>query len=913
VAVEFRLLTGVEAWAGGARLDIGPARQRCVLAALLVDANRVVSADQLVDRVWGEHAPQTARATLFSYLARLRRVLAADGGAVIERRSGGYVLAVEPSAVDLLRFRQLVVQARETDPARALELYGRAFALWRGEAFGGLDSPWVRAVREGVRAERFAAERAHVDLRIQGGEHDAVIAELGGATADHPFDERIAAQLMLALYRGGRQADALAHYDVFRRRLVDELGTEPGPALRELLQRILSADPEVAAPTRAGEPPVPRQLPAAPRAFAGRHDELAGLTAALDGDGRAGTVVISAIAGMGGIGKTWLALRWAHDNADRFPDGVLFADLAGFSPAAAPAPPDVVLRGFLEALGVEQVPVDLEAKAALFRSLVAGRRLLVVLDNARDTSQVVPLLPGSATCTVLVTSRDRLAGLITSHGARSVVLDVLPGPAARSLLAHRVGARRLAEEPDAVAGLLSACAGLPLALGVVATRATLHPEFPLSLWAAELTDTATRLDTLGGDDPATSLTTVLSWSHAGLEPEQAELFSALGRAPGPDTSLAAAASLAGRSLPETGALLRALEQRSLIQQHKPGRWRMHDLVRLYAARREPADLPRALRRVVDFYLHTAFAAARFLESFRPPFELAPPAPGCQPLEHADYAAALAWLDAEHSGLLAAQQVAVEHGWDHHVWRLAWSLNVYHHRRARIQDRLATWLLGLAATERLGDPDVQAEARLRLGNSYANAGQFDAAQDQIGRALAFHQARGDPAGLADAHRQLAWISYERGDLPRAREHAGQAFDLYGITGNVAGQGLALNALGNIEMTLGDYAQAREHYERSLALIRAHKPEEEGAALDCLGELAQLTGQHAQALDYYRQALTVARAAGDSYAEPMLLDRIGRAHAALGQHARARAAWQQAVELCQAQHRTGDAERIRQRLG
>jgi DNA-binding SARP family transcriptional activator len=419
-----RLLGEVTAHVGGREVELGPARQRCVLAALAVDAGRVVAVDRLVDRVWAPDVPRRARATLQSYVSRLRQVLAGQDGLDIERRPGGYVLLAEET--DLRCFRDLCARARgAADGATAARVLAEALAMWRGEALTGLDSEWARAERDQLHQERLAAEHDLVDARLRAGHGEELLAVLSARVAEHPLDERVAGQYMVALSRAGRSADALAHYRRLRARLVEELGADPGAALQELHQRILGG--ATAAGGGAGVEPVavPRQLPAAPAPFVGRRDELDRLATS-----GAGTVVVSAVAGAGGIGKTWLTLHWAHRCAGRFPDGQLFVDLRGFSPEGPPMPAETALRGFLDALGVEsgRVPVDPHAQAALFRSLVAGRRMLLVLDNAADTAQVAPLLPGSETCTVVVTSRNRLPGLITAHGARHLLLDVLPAP-----------------------------------------------------------------------------------------------------------------------------------------------------------------------------------------------------------------------------------------------------------------------------------------------------------------------------------------------------------------------------------------------------------------------------------------------------------------------------------------------------
>lgn len=476
MAVEFGTLGEVLAQVDGAGLDLGHARQRCVLAVLLVKANRMVTTDQLVDRVWGERAPRRARHALYSYLSRLRRVLDAVPEVDVARVSGGYVLRVDAEAVDLHLFRVLVARARDAgDGPQALDLYERALRLWRGEPFKGSTSRWLASVADRLLEERFSAEVQRNEVALHLGMHARLPAELATASAARPFDERLAAQYVLALYRCGRQADALAHFRAFRDRLVDEVGVEPGEELQHLHRRILAAQVTSTTPLAAGEP-VPRQLPAASPWFVARTRELDRLDTALDE--AVGLVVVT---GTGGTGKTSLALHWAHKRAERFPGGQLYVNLRGFDGAGGPLPPEDALQGFVEALGGarERIPATLDARAALYRSLLAGRQALVVLDNAYDTDQVRPLLPGDAKSVAVVTSRGRMAGLVAREGAVPITLGALAGPEAVALLTRRLGRDRVAAEPEAVAELVEHAARIPLALAVVAERAVSNPSSSL--------------------------------------------------------------------------------------------------------------------------------------------------------------------------------------------------------------------------------------------------------------------------------------------------------------------------------------------------------------------------------------------------------------------------------------------------
>ncbi|MEU4769648.1 tetratricopeptide repeat protein [Actinosynnema sp. NPDC023794] len=667
--------------------------------------------------------------------------------------------------------------------------------------------------------------------------------------------------------------------------------------------------------------PVPRQLPAAPRRFTGRVEELNLLTAALDDAVETGaTMVISALGGVGGIGKTWLALHWAHQHADRFPDGQLFVDLRGFTPSAEPMRPAEAVRGFLDALGVDPagIPVDLNAQVGLYRSLVAGRRMLIVLDNARDTAQVVSLLPGSSTCTVLVTSRRHLAGLSTAHGAWSLDLAMLPEAEAHQLLVDCLGADRVAAEPDAVAELMRCCAGLPLALGIVAARATMHPHFPLAVLAEELRDSATRLDGLEAGEISLDLRAVFSWSYEALPVDAATVFGLLGLAPGPDISLHATASLIGLPPARTRGLLRELETSHLVTQPVPGRYRLHDLIRLSArahATRDqsPDDLETALRRLIDFYLHTAHAAEQLLNPHRPPIDVAPPHPDCLPRSPSNRAAALAWFETEHPCVLAVQQLAAAQGRHKAAWQLAWTLTSFHFQRGHAHDDVAAWQVGLAAAQHQDDPAVLLLIRVLLGEACSRVGRHADALGHLSLALRMAQDAADVRSQAHAQRALARASERQGKDQRAFEHAAGALRLYRALDQPIGEAITLNMMGRYSTRLGHYDEARAYCEAALALCRRHNHREaEADTLDSLGYLAHLTGHLDDALDYYQQALVLCRTIGHTYYEAGTLDYLGQTHASLGNRDQARHAWDQALRLYRNQHRANEAARIQRLL-
>jgi DNA-binding SARP family transcriptional activator/tetratricopeptide (TPR) repeat protein len=838
MAMEFRLLGDVEVRIGGQPIDPGHARQRAVLAVLLTEVNRVVPSDQLIDRVWGERRlPADPPSTLQTYMSILRRVLSPARHVTITRQSAGYKLTADPETVDLHRFSDLIARARAAKSEHdAFSLFGEALSLWRGEPFAGLDAPWFNGVRATLIRERHAARLDLTDIQLRRGQHAALLTELAAQASEHPLDERIAGQYMLALNRSGRQADALALYRQVRQCLAEEIGVDPGPPLQRLHQQILTADPVIAAPadasTGSAPPAVPRQLPTPLRLFTGRAPEMARLTAALNSDGEAHhAVVISAIGGTGGIGKTALALQWAHQHLDQFPDGQLWVDLRGFDPSGEPLSTQAALHGFLVALGVPSaaIPPGLQAQSGLYRSLLAGKRMLVVLDNAAGTSQVLPLLPGSAGCAALVTSRSHLVGLVTACGALSVDLGILTEREAHELLARQLGDAPLAAEPEAAAELLARCGGLPLAVSVVAARAAAHPGFPLAALVADLRDATTCLDALDTGDAEVSVREVLSWSCRRLEPRAATMFGLLGLAPGPDISVAAAASLSALPIPQARAVLQNLENVSLVQQHAPGRYRMHDLVRLYAAEQVGRPQPQggrtaALLRVMDFYLHTAFAGDRLLHPNRQPIDLGQPVDGCIPQQHGEAAAALAWFDSEHENLRAAQTAAAEHGWYTRTWQLAWAMNAFHTFRGYFRERIITWQAGLAAAEHLGQPVMQSLAHGWLGQACAHAGRHDEAVGHIARAITLAENSGDTASQAHGYLQLSRVWGLQGKHIEALSQAVRALPLFQALGHLGWEAQALNEIGWHQAHLGQFNEARASCEAALALYhRLHNRE------------------------------------------------------------------------------------------
>jgi tetratricopeptide (TPR) repeat protein len=652
--------------------------------------------------------------------------------------------------------------------------------------------------------------------------------------------------------------------------------------------------------------------------FIGRSAELAALSEAfLDRPEPSPAVVI---AGPGGIGKTWLALRWAHRHRDRYPDGQLYVNLRGFDPSGQPVSLDSALRGFLDALGVpaSATPSEPDAQIGLYRSLMADRRMLVVLDNARDDDQVAALLPGSSTCAVIVTSRDRLTGLISRHGADALSLDVLGDADARELLIRRLGHERLDAEPGAAALLVAACGGLPLALGITAARAAVAPHLALVVIAKELGDAGTRLGALDEDHPQASLRAVLSWSYVALTRPQARVFALLGLAPGPDLSLGAIAVLTGLPVIEVRELLRALQRQSLIGQQAAGRWRMHDLVRLYASEQAERDIPaaereRTMRRYADFYVHTAIDADRWLNPLRTPMPgERPSGPACS-AELANEAEALTWLAAEHASLLAVQQLAVERGWHDAVWRLAWALSSFHRRRGYLHAEYAVWRAALPAAQRMGDPVVEGEARRAIGEAYALVGRNADAAEHLHRALELAERAGNAYDQARTHRALGYAYQVQEAHGQAFHHLVRALRLARAINHEVRTIDVLSSIGWVAALLGRYRPARGWLEEALVLARERGHREvEVATLHSLGYVAHHTDQPAEALRHYGLALGMLRDLSHTYLEAALYEHMGDSHAALGDDDRAHEAWRKALDRYRSQHRIADAGRMAGRL-
>ncbi len=937
--MEFGLLGPLVVRPGASPIVVSAGKQRVLLAVLLLRANRVVSSADLAAAVWEGSPPETARVTLQNYVKRLRQALGPAGYERIVTQSAGYLIEVGPGELDLARFEELQAAGLAAASAgaweRASAQLGAALALWRGPPLADVPSQLL-ALAEVPRLVEMRLEmlEARIDADLHLGRHREVIPELQSLAAAEPLRERLHELLMLGLYRSGQQAAALAAYRHARRRLVDEAGIEPGPALRQLNQQILRSDralllppPRAATSSGAAEqddrtPPGPSMLPAAVPGFAGRSRELRALSAVPGRPG--GAAVITAIGGTAGVGKTTLAVHWARRQAARFPDGQLYLNLRGFGPADPLAPAEA-LRVFLDALQVpaDQIPATLDGRQALYRSLLADKKILILLDNARDPAQVLSLLPGSPDCRVVITSRSELAGLVAegaaqiSFGTAQISLNVLTFAEAREMLSQRLGRDRVAGDSESAAELIELCARLPLALAITAARAAARPGFALAALAAELRDARGRLDVLATGEDATDVRAVFSWSYQQLSPPTARMFRLLGLHPGPDITAPAAASLAGLPLPDARRLLRELTRGGLLTGPAPGRYAFHDLLHAYAAEQAEAqdsDTSRrtAVRRTLDHYLHTAYAAALLLNPSREPIALAPPEPGVLSERLTGYQQVLDWFEAERHVLIAAVTLAADAGFDACAWQLPWTLADFLLRRGYWPECAAVQRTALAAATRLGDKAGQAKVRWALAWACTRLADYDEARAQLAASLELLRQLGDRAGEARVQQSLGAVAGFQDRDADALDHAEQALVLFQAVKDRAGQAGALNDIGYCHAKLGDYERARATCQQALALyIELGNRSGEAVTWDSLGYAEHQIGRLSDAAACYQRALGLFRELGTRLFEAEILTHLGDTHRAADDRQQARDAWQQALAILGDLHHPAAAQ-VRDKL-
>ncbi|TDV52496.1 AfsR/SARP family transcriptional regulator [Actinophytocola oryzae] len=924
VRVRVQVLGPVRAWRNGRELDLGPPGRRAVLGFLVLARGRALPRTELVDALWGSRPPPSATNIIQTHVKHLRRMLDPERDAYARSQSlptvgEGYALRVPPDHVDLERFHGLVRTADETQRAdrheQAATALAEALRLWHGPPMADLPAFSSHPAVLALVAARRDAVLAYARVMIETGRAADVSAAVAEEAAAQPLDETLAATLMRVYAAAGQRAKAFAVYDATRRTLATELGVDPGQDLAEVHATLVRQEPRAVRPKAA---PVPAELPADVAGFTGRATELSALDRLLAEPGAG--MPICAVSGTAGVGKTALVLHWAQRVRDRFPDGQLYLDLRGYDPDQ-PMPVTEALARLLEALGVpgHGVPLTEDGRIARYRTEIADRRMLVVLDNAASVEQVRGLLPGTPSCFVVVTSRDSMAGLVALHGSHRLGLAPLSPDDAKTLLHELVG-ERAALDPAAAGDLVEQCARLPLALRVAAELAVTRAVTPLAHLAGELRDRQRRLRLLNaGGDPRAAVRTVLSWSYRHLPESAARLFRVLGRHPGADLDVHAAAALAGLAPEDTHELLDRLTRAHLVVLDSHGRYGMHDLLRAYAVELSAAmdsDVDRAagMVRLLDHYLATTAAAmdllypkeGRHRTGTTPPVAVVPPDPR-------------SWLDAERRNLVAACAHAATRGLAGHAVSLANTLYRYleggHHA-----DALAVHTSGLRAAKESGDRAGEAHALTNLGAVYRLLGQYDPATDRLTQALELHRATGDRHGEARTLSNLGIVEDRLGQYEPASRHLSEALDRYrelanpyGIAavltnlgglclrpdnyakaarylteaaqlfrelGDRTGEASALSNLGDADMNLGRYRQAEKHLDAALILFQDMKHRYgQAIALSNLGTVQTRLGRHDLAVEQLNAALLLFRETGHRYGEASVLNSLGEAlHAA-----------------------------------
>ncbi|MFK0292181.1 BTAD domain-containing putative transcriptional regulator [Streptomyces sp. NPDC090442] len=946
--LRFTVLGPVRAWRGGSPLAVGSPQQRALLAALLLRGGRTATAPELVDALWGDEPPHAALAALRTYASRLRKALGDDAEALASE-SGGYALRPvngTPLDLDHDTAEQYAADAEKAKAAgdrdRARELLDAALDLWDGEPLAGVPGPYAENQRTRLQEWRLSLTEHRLDLDLEAGYHAEAVSELTALTAAHPLRERLRELLMLALYRSGRQAEALAVYADTRKLLSDELGVDPRASLSELHQRILQADTELDAPAPSGGPDAleatlvrPRQLPATVADFTGRTAfvrELSDQLATADGS----VMAVSAVAGIGGVGKTTLAVHVAHAAREHFPDGQLYVDLQGAG--HTPAEPEAVLGAFLRALGTADsaIPDGLEERSALFRSTLAGRRVLALLDNARDAAQVRPLLPGTAGCAALITSRSRMIDLASAH---LVDLDVMSPEEALTLFTRIVGEERVTSERQAAMAVVGACGFLPLAIRIAASRLAARRTWTVSTLASKLADERRRLDELRAGDLAVKATFELGYKQ--LEPAQARAFRLLGLADGPDISLTAAAAVLDLDADAAEELLESLVDTSLLESAAPGRYRFHDLVRLYARacverdEHPPSERDAALTRLLDFYLATA---ARMYALERPGDRLIAHMertdyPG---LDFQDRALALEWLFSEAGCLLSCARQSSGPAAIRGAADLLLLVKDLAESGAEALQYEQTSIALLKAARELGDQ--HAEARLHLALTYVRTltGRLGEADENAKSAMLLGLATEDAFTCSYAPNDRGIIANAQGRHSDAEGYLRQALAAFHDDDNRQSEASALCNLSRVHLATGRVDSAIQLAQQGIAIYRelgarrrlangmyalalayteAMRLEEANQQLTDalaifkdsrqrfweamtnfrLAEVDLAGGRPASAANRAEQALTALRGIGGDSWRATFLTALGRALHALGHVGRARVCWQEALAI------------------
>ena len=907
--MRFTLLGTLSAMTEGIPAPLPP-KERVVLATLLLKAGQVVSVPALATAIWGDDPPSSARNTIQGQVKRLRQALGRESGRIVTR-SPGYLIEVRPGELDLWDFFGLRERALEAATAgewdEAAKLLSEALALWDGEPLSGVPSAYLQRTELPRLAElRHEALQARIDADLRLGRHGAVTAELRGLVARYPFRERLWEQLMLALYRDGRQGDALAAYQQARRSLRGELGIDPGPALQLLHEQVLAGDPALALTTPVtvsadpGQPGRPRQLPSDLPDFTGRGEEVRRLRDLLadPSGGRPGQVAIASVTGPGGIGKTSLAVHVAHQVAEWFPDGQLFVGLGG---AAAPVPATDVLARLLRDLGLPEasIPAAAEERAARYRSAIAGKKMLILLDDAHGSAQVRPLLPGTGESAVLITSRSALAGIV---GSAFTGLSVLSPASSRELFTSIVGERRATDDPDATDAVVESCAGLPLAIRIAASRLATRPGWTTGQLSELLGSEHQRLEELAADDMAVRATFEISYlALPSGQPDPARAFRLFGLAGMCTLPLPALAAMCGEAVADTARSVAALLDGHLLESPAPGRLGVHDLLRLYATERAATDETdnsrrEALRRLLTWYQHALNACVRELGNAKvlAPLEPRPasvPEPGI-----GNRAEAVRWLRAEQANLAETVAIAFRRGLYDVCWQLAWSLRYYFDWYGRWGESVLVLATGLNAAEAAGDKTAVAGLLNGLGTARWKLGQFDSATECYERGLAIRRELGDARGAATILSNLGLVDSDAGRMTSAIARFTEALSLNRELEYPFGEAQNLNNLGFAYEKSGRPDEALQHYQQGLEIRVEHcSPNDQAASLHSIGALLITMGRVRDGMDYLGRGLRICQDNQAPYGEGLTLTSIGDGHQALGNHAEAVAAWRRAHEI------------------
>jgi DNA-binding SARP family transcriptional activator/tetratricopeptide (TPR) repeat protein len=877
-----RLLGPVSVERDGQVVGAGPPQQQATLAVLAVNVGSPTSVERITAAIWGDRPPSSAHGTVRTCVYRLRKILT-DQDAGIESSSQGYVLrTARRELVDLHRFTVLVNDARALPTKERASRLREAVDLWRGNAFSGLDGDYFDTWRTRLNGERVAAIQDWCEATLELDQPDRTIVALHELIAIDPFKERSYELLMLALARSSQQAEALAVYEQVRRRLAEELGLDPGPRLRELHERVLSSDPAL---VRAEEQhvSVPAQLPSDVLAFSGREHELA------DAESPAPVTLIH---GTAGVGKTTFAVHVAHRIAADFPDGQLFINLQGFYRNMSPVPPSTAIKSLLEGLGIPpaQVPDDLPGQTAYYRTVMAGKRCLIVLDNARDSEQVLPLLPGNPRCAVIVTTRTMLTQLTMATGARVIQLDLLTPAEAEALLRARLGDRRVDAEPTAIPKIIAKCARLPLALAITAARAALRPQLPLAGIADELADVHSTLDAFTSQTPDLDVRSVISWSYIALSPKSARLFRILSLHPGMAFDLTVAANLYGAERSTVALLVEDLISAHLVEQPGPRRYSWHDLIRAVAGEElagHAEDCTAAFARMLDYYLRsTSSAAATFSKNHRLPALAPSEHRATEPDSFTDYQVAVDWLTERYTTVLELIEQAARRGHHAAAWRLAWCLRHFQDRQGHWRDKLAVQRMALESARLAEEPIGVAYANRGLARALTLVKDYSAAEKHIQAAIEFFVASGDRMELAYCKRQHSWIVELRGDDCGALALAQEALVIFRELDWKPGLASSLNAVGWYEVMTGNPERAVALSRESVALFEtvgdlyglAEACGSLGTAYLAMGDLARSAGTLERALSLHTRLGSLADQVG-------VLRRLADVHTRLGDTAKA----------------------------